>query len=448
MTTMDAARLRDEGVHGVLLSYVDNAGVSRVKAVPVNGLPYAAAWGVGMSPVFDVFGVDDSITAGELAGGPVGDLRLHPDLDRLTRLAGQPGWAWAPVDRYTQDGTVHPGCQRSFARRIAAQARETGLDVRMGFEVEWVVGHEDEDGRLVPACTGPAYGLTRMVELSDYCREVLTALAGQSVDVLQIHPEYAAGQFELSVAPSDPVGAADTMVLVRETVRAVSQRHGMGASFGPSVVAGTVGNGGHLHLSLRRDGGNLLAGGSGPHGMTTAGESFLAGLLDALPALVGVGAPSVASYLRLVPSHWAGAYQCWGVENREAALRVITGPAGQQEQVANAELKCFDASANPYLVVGAVLAVGLASMEQGLRLPDEVVGDPALLPDGELERLGVTRLPQSAEEALSHLEKNAVLRSAMGDLLYDAFVAVRRAEIAMFAGRTPEEVVAATRWRY
>jgi glutamine synthetase len=116
--------------------------------------------------------------------------------------------------------------------------------------------------------------------------------------------------------------------------------------------------------------------------------------------------------------------------------------------VANAELKCFDASANPYLVVGAVLAVGLASMEQGLRLPDEVVGDPALLPDGELERLGVTRLPQSAEEALSHLEKNAVLRSAMGDLLYDAFVAVRRAEIAMFAGRTPEEVVAATRWRY
>jgi glutamine synthetase len=442
-----AGDLASVGVDGVAMSYVDNAGVTRVKTVPVAGLARAAAWGVGMSPVFDVFCVDDSITAGRLTGGPAGDLRLYPDLHRLVPLAGQPGWAWAPVDRFTQEGVEHPGCQRGFARKMAARATESGLDVRMGFEVEWVVG-SDEGGGFRPGCSGPAYGMTRVVELSAYVDDLLAALDAQAVPVDQFHPEYAAGQFELSVAPSDPVGAADTMVLVRETVRAVSQRHGMGASFGPSVVAGTVGNGGHLHLSLRRDGGNLLAGGSGPHGMTTAGESFLAGLLDALPALVGVGAPSVASYLRLVPSHWAGAYQCWGVENREAALRVITGPAGQQEQVANAELKCFDASANPYLVVGAVLAVGLASMEQGLRLPDEVVGDPALLPDGELERLGVTRLPQSAEEALSHLEKNAVLRSAMGDLLYDAFVAVRRAEIAMFAGRTPEEVVAATRWRY
>jgi glutamine synthetase len=441
------ARLLDEGVEGVALTYVDNAGVTRVKAVPVAGLPHAAAWGVGMSPVFDVFCVDDSITTGELAGGPVGDLRLHPDLDRLTRLAAQPGWAWAPADRYTQDGAVHPGCQRSFAKRIAARAREVGLEVRMGFEVEWVVGTEDE-GRLRPACAGPAYGMTRLVELSDYCREILGSLSGQSVEVLQIHPEYADGQLEVSVAPSDPVGAADLMVLVRETVRAVSHRHGWGASFAPAVVAGTVGNGGHLHVSLRRDGLNLLTEGPGPYGMHDAGESFLAGVLEALPALVGIGAPSVSSYLRLVPSRWAGAFQCWGRENREAALRIITGSTGQREEAANAEVKCFDASANPYLVVGAVLAVGLASLDKGLRLPAEVPGDPALLSDGELERLEVKRLPQSAEEALSRLEESTVLRSAMGESLYDAFAAVRRAEIAMFAGRPPEEIAAATRWRY
>lgn len=442
-----AAGLVDEGVDGVALSYVDNAGITRVKAVPVTGLAHAAAWGVGMSPVFDVFCVDDSITAGELAGGPVGDLRLHPDLDRLTRLAAQPGWAWAPVDRYTQDGDVHPGCQRSFARRMAAQAGDLGLDVRMGFEVEWVVGHEDE-GELRPACAGPAYGMTRLVELSDYCREVLVALARQSVEVLQIHPEYASGQFEVSVAPSDPVGAADLMVLVRETVRAVSHHHGLAASFAPAVVAETVGNGAHLHFSLRRNGSNLLAGGDGPYGMQEEGESFLAGVLEALPALAAVGAPSVASYLRLVPSHWAGAFQAWGRENREAALRIITGSTGQREQVANVEVKCFDASANPYLVVGALLAVGLSCLDKGLKLPAEVPGDPVLLPPSELERLEVKRLPRSAEDALSCLEGNTALRSAMGEMLYDAFVAVRRAEIAMFAGRSAEEIVAATRWRY
>ncbi len=400
-----------------------------------------------MSPVFDVFCVDDSITAGRLAGGPTGDLRLHPDVDQVVRLAAQPGWAWAPVDRYTQDGVEHPGCQRSFARRMQAQAADAGLDVRMGFEVEWALG-ADESEPFRPACSGPAYGMTRMVELSDYCHELMTALAAESVAVLQLHPEYAAGQFEVSAAPLEPVAAADQVLLVRETIRAVSRRHGMAASFAPAVVAGTVGNGQHLHLSLLRDGTNLLAGGEGPYAMTAEGESFLAGLLDALPALCGVGAPSVTSQLRLVPSHWAGVYRCWGRENREAALRLVTGSTGETGSAANVEVKCFDGSANPYLVVGTVLAVGLAALDRGLTLPAEVTGDPAAEDPAELQRLGVERLPESPSASLACLEDSDLLRKAMGDYLFDAFTAVRRAEIDLFADHTPEQVVAATRWRY
>lgn len=442
-----AATLAQDGVDGVALSYVDNAGVTRVKAVPVGELAHAAGWGVGMSPVFDVFCVDDSITAGLLTGGPTGDLRLHPDLDRVVRLAAQPGWAWAPVDRYNQHGVEHPGCQRSFARRFQAQAVDAGLDVRMGFEVEWAVGR-DEGEPFRPACTGPAYGMTRMVELSDYCHDLLTALAAESVEVLQLHPEYAAGQLEVSAAPLDPVAAADQVLLVRETIRAVSRAHGLAASFAPAVVAGSVGNGQHLHLSLHRDGANLLAGGSGRYAMTGEGESFLAGLLAALPALCAVGAPSVTSQVRQVPSHWAGVYRCWGWENREAALRLVTGSMGERRSAANVELKCFDGSANPYLLVGAVLAAGLASVDKGLTLPPEVTGDPAAEDPAELRRLGVERLPESPAAALAALEDSDLLRDAMGDWLFDAFTAVRRAEIKLFADQTPEQVVAATRWRY
>ena len=442
-----AATLAADGVDGIVLTYVDNAGVTRVKAVPVHRLSHAAVWGVGMSPVFDVFCVDDSSTTGRLAGGPTGDLRLYPDLDRVVRLAAQPGWAWAPVDRFTQEGREHPGCQRAFARRMAAQAAATGLDVRMGFEVEWFVGSED-GGSFRPAVSGPAYGMTRMVELSDYCHDLLTALAAESVEVLQLHPEYSAGQFEVSTAPVDPVRAADLVLLVRETIRAVSLRHGLAASFAPAVVAGQVGNGQHLHLSLRRDGGNLLDGGPGRYGMTAEGESFLAGLLEGLPALSGIGAPSVASQVRLVPSQWAGVFRCWGRENREAALRLITGSTGETSSAANVEVKCVDASANPYLVVGAVLAVGLASLDKGLTLPPEVTGDPAAEDPDELQRLGVERLPDSPEASLACLEASDLLKEAMGDWLFDAFTAVRRAEIALFADHTPDQVVAATRWRY
>lgn len=442
-----AEKLRADGVSVVALCWVDNTGVTRVKCVPVGQLARAAGWGVGMSPVFDVFLVNDAITTSQHLGGPGGDLRLIPDLRRIALLAGQPGWAWAPADRYTQDGRVHVACQRSFARRMAAAAQARGLGFRMSFEVEWAAGTED-NGKFVPACIGPAYGMTRVIELSDYSRELIDALENEGVVVEQFHPEYADGQLEVSVAPADPVGAADVNVLVRQTIRAVSARFGFQASFAPSVVAGGVGNGAHIHLSMWRDGRNLFAGGAGRHGLTEDGESFAAGVLDALPALAGIGMPSVASYLRLVPSHWAGAFQCWGLENREAALRLVKGSDGEQGARANIEVKCFDAAANPYLVAGSLIAAGLAGMDAGSRLPPETCGDPALQPEEQLAGRGAHRLPQTLEEAIGHMEKSAVLRSALGDTLFEAILAVRRGEAALFAGSGADEVTAQTRWRW
>ncbi|MFE0461605.1 glutamine synthetase [Kitasatospora sp. NPDC058965] len=440
-----AARLAAEGVAGVVLSWVDNAGLARVKAVPVRRLEAAAAWGVGAAPCFDVFLVDDSITTSRHIGGPAGDLRLVPDLDRLTRLAAQPGWAWAPADRFAQDGAVHPGCQRAFLRRQVAAAAERGLELRAGIEIEWVVALAGAPGEPPGYPThGPAYGLHRLVDLSDYLRDLLQALDEQGLTVLQLHPEYAAGQFELSLAPEGPLAAADTTVLARQTVRAVGNRHGLRTSVAPVVEPGAVGNGGHLHLSLWRGPRNLGRGGPGRYGLTGEAEAFLAGVLAELPALLCLGAPSPASYLRLVPQHWAGAFQCWGLENREAALRLIPGPPGEGAGSANAELKCFDAAANPYLMIGAVLAAGLAGLGTHRSLPAEVPGDPALLPPQQQ----VPRLPATLLAAIAEYRACGLLREAMGDPLYEAVLAVRQGEHELFGGLPPEQVVAATRWRY
>ncbi|WP_083976208.1 type I glutamate--ammonia ligase [Kitasatospora azatica] len=439
-----AARLAAEGVAGVMLSWVDNAGLTRVKTVPVRRLEHTAAWGVGAAPCFDVFLVDDSITTSRHIGGPAGDLRLIPDLGRLTRLAAQPGWAWAPADRYAQDGTAHPGCQRQFAQRMVAAAGLRGLEVRAGIEVEWVVAlaGPPEQPPVYPT-HGPAYGMHRVVDMSDYLRDLLQALDEQQLTVLQVHPEYAPGQFEVSVAAESPVGAADTTVLVRQTIRAVGLRHGLRTSFAPAVEPDAVGNGGHLHLSLWRGERNLGQGGSGPYGLTGEAESFLAGVLAELPALLALGAPSPASYLRLVPQRWAGAYQCWGLENREAALRLIPGPPGEGVGSANAELKCFDAAANPYLLIGAALAAGLAGIDARRVLPVEVPGDPAALSEGE-----VPRLPGSLLEVIAEYRASGVLREALGDPLYEAVLAVRQGEHELFADSTPEQLAAAARWRY
>jgi glutamine synthetase len=434
------ARLAERGVRAVALTWVDNAGITRVKAVPAARLGHAAAWGVGMSPVFDVFVVDDSITTSRFAGGPAGDLRLYPDLDQVSVLAAQPGWAWAPVDRRTQEGEPYPGCHRTFARNAVAAAGDADLELRMAFEIEWFLGSRD----ATPACTGPAYGMTRVIELSSYVDDLLAALDAQGVPVEQFHPEYAPGQLELSVAAADPVTAADRTVLVRQTIQAVSLAHGYWASFAPVVVAGQVGNGQHLHLSAVAPGQALFSGGDGPYGLTGPGEALLAGLLQRLPALTAISAPSVASYLRLVPQRWAAPYQCWGRENREAALRLVTGSVGERERAANAELKCCDGSSNPYLVVGAVTAIATASLSSQKRLPPEVRGDPALLPAAEQP----PRLPHSVDEAVTALRADDVLPDALGEPLLDAFCAVRRAEVELFAQSSPEQIAEACRWRY
>ncbi|TJZ56983.1 glutamine synthetase [Streptomyces piniterrae] len=451
-----AAGMDAEGVRNVALTWVDNAGITRVKAIPVQRLAAAAERGVGMSPVFDVFTSDDAITQSDDLGGPDGDLRLFPDLDRLTTLAAQPGWAWAPVDRYDQLGQPHPACQRLFARKMTERATAAGLDLRMGFETEWVVTRapasltpapEDEFEVLDYPCAGPAYGMTRIVELSDYLRDVTEALTLQGIEVLQVHPEYAPGQFEVTTAPADPVRAADDAVLVRETVRAVSARHGLRASFAPSVVAGQVGNGCHLHLSLHRDGTSLHRTPDAEWGLAPDAVSFLGGILGALPALLAIGCPSPASYLRLQPSRWAGVYQCWGLENREAALRLITG-APDDPDGGQAEVKTFDAAANPYLAVGAVIAAGLHGIEHGTQLPAPERGDPGVLGVRERARRGIIRLPSTLTEATDRLEKSAPLHEAMGKVLHGAVLAVRRAEEDHFAESDPDEIAAATRWRW
>ena len=464
-----AARLGAEGVRNVALTWVDNAGITRVKAIPAERLENAVDRGVGMSPVFDVFTSDDAITESDHLGGPDGDLRLFPDLDRVTTLAAQPGWAWAPADRYDQLGLPHLACQRQFARRMTERAAAAGLDLRMGFETEWVVTRAPDprsphhttapdDGptrpRSTPAagpldypCTGPAYGMTRLVELSDYLRDVTEALTLQGVDVLQIHPEYAQGQFEVTTAPGDPVRAADDVVLVRETIRAVSARHGLRATFAPTVVAGQVGNGCHLHLSLHREGSSLHRAAGAEWGLAPDAHAFLAGVLADLPALLAIGCPSPASYLRLQPSRWAGVYQCWGVENREAALRLITG-APDDPDGGHAEVKTFDAAANPYLVVGSVIAAGLHGIETGMPLPAPETGDPGVLGVRERARRGIVRLPATLTEAADRFEKSAPLHEALGKVLHGAILAVRRAEEEHFAESEAEEIAAATRGRW
>ena len=445
----DVARwLEDAGVAAVALGFVGPSAIVRVKTVPIGRFAQVAVSGVGLSTLFNASMSNDlfALLPGYI-DGPSGDLRLRPDPAATVPLAGMPGWAWAPVDQVTQDGEPFAACPRTFARRMAERYARRGVAVRAAFEFEFSVGGRRADGGFEPAHEGPGYSDIALVRNQGFALDLITSMEAQDLGLQQFHPEYADGQFELSIAPRDPVAAADAAMIVRQTVRSVAARHGWSVSFAPQVEADT-GNGTHLHLSLWEDGRNLLAGGDGPAGMEDRGEAFAAGILGELPALVAVTAPTCLSYLRLQPHHWSGAMQCWGTENREASVRFIAGVTAATAGAANLEIKPVDGTANPYLAVGAMLAAGLHGLEKEGRLPPSTQEDPTLLSDEVREERGVRQLPASLPEAAERLAASDVLREAMGDFAFETFLATRRGECEAYAGLDDDELIRRLRWRY
>lgn len=440
--------LADAGVSVVALPFVDSAAIVRTKVIPLSRFAEVAGGGVGLSILFNVAMSDDRFALLEgYIDGPSGDLRLRPDPAATVPLAALPGWAWAPVDQYTQEGEPFPACPRTFVRRTVERFAEAGLTVSSAYEIEFTVGRRDADDTFRPAHTGPGYSDIALVANHAFAHDLVTTFEAQGLELQQFHPEYADGQFELSIAPRDPVAAADAAMVARQTIRAVAARHGWIASFAPRVEADT-GNGSHLHLSLWDADRNLLSGGDGPYGMSDRGEAFIAGILGEMPAISAIAAPTCASYIRLQPHHWSGAMNAWGLENREASLRFIAGATASTARAANIEVKPVDGTANPYLAIGAALAAGLDGIERRLRLPAPTEQDPSSLPADVRRERGIEQLPASLAEAAERLASSDVLHAAMGDFLFQTFLATRRGEAEANAGLDDDELIRRTRWRF
>ena len=446
-----AAALAADGVAGVIVAWADNNGIPRSRTVPVAALPQVASTGVGVTTLFAVFDTNDAITfAAPGLQTPSGDLRLVPQLDRITRLAGQPAFAWAPGVQLTAEGGPWPFDQRSVLERTVARLDDAGYSALAGYEMEFAVYEQPqdaEDDALVPAHPGPAYSPHALLPIDDFVASVMRDAEANGLRLGQVHAEYGPAQVELSLAATDPLTAADQQLLARQTVLAAAEAHGLRVSFAPLPTLAGAGNGWHVHTSLWRGGENLLAGGpEGPRG--TAGGAYIAGLLRDLPALAAVTAPSVGSLARLRPGFFAGAYAFWGVENREAPLRYVPGSTLLGEDHANLELKVSDASANPYLALAAVLTAGVSGVEENLAPPAPVGEDPGTWKKKERAAAGIAKLPSSQAEQEEALSGNPRIAGVLGEELLGAFLAVRRADAAWAQELETEEVLAAWRWRY
>ncbi|MBI3827309.1 MAG: glutamine synthetase, partial [Candidatus Rokubacteria bacterium] len=265
--------------------------------------------------------------------------------------------------------------------------------------------------------------------------DIVAALEAQGIQVEQYYPELGHGQQELSIRHAPALAAADRQVFYRETVRAVAYRHGLYASLAPKPFVDQAGNGSHVHFSLWDAGGrrNLTHDPRGRYGISALGYHFIAGVLEHLPALLALTCPSVNSYRRLQPHFWSSAYTAWGPDNREGAIRIPSTFASDRAGSTNAELKACDASANPYLALGGLLAAGLDGVKRKLEPGEPTMIDPANYSDAERAARRIVRFPTTLAEALDHLAADRVLMAALGPLLARSFLTVKRGEWQAFS---------------
>jgi len=418
----------------VFVGTCDLAGLVRGKGFPEAELPRRLRKGVGlthsnimMSPFGPIY---------ETPFGTEGDLMLVPDPSTRVEVEFDDHGAaerFYLADILTTDERHWECCPRDFLRRALAALNDldkaAGITLFAAFEQEFVyTGVEDRPGAT--------YALNAYRRQGTFGESYMAALRAAGLTPDSFLPEYGARQYEVTIEPARGLRAADEAVIQREMARAVAHRLGHRAIFAPILDPAGVGNGTHIHFSLR-DGADRPSffDASRPYRLSPIGEHFVAGILHHLPVLTAITAPSAVSYYRLRPNRWAPTWANIGVQDRGASIRVcpIFGGDGAAEQF-NVEYRVADAAARPYLALGALVWAGVDGIRRRRSLPAGPERNFWDMSDAERDAAGVRPLPRSLGEALDGLTASRAAREWFGDVFFDAYLRFKRAELRVVDG--------------
>ena len=422
----------------VFVGTCDLAGLVRGKGFPMAELPRRLRKGVGLTgsnlmlspfgPIYDTpFGTE-------------GDLMLVPDPGTKVEVEFDDGAAerFYLGDILTTQEQPWECCPRHFLRRALAALDEcdktAGLTLLAAFEQEFVYsGVEDRPGAT--------YALDAYRRQGIFGESYMAALREAGLTPDSFLPEYGARQYEVTIEPSRGLRAADEAVIQREMARAVAHRLGHRAIFAPILDPDGVGNGTHIHFSLR-DGADrpVFHDPSRPYRLSQVGEHFVAGILHHLPVLTAVTAPSAVSYYRLRPNRWAPTWANIAVQDRGASIRVCPifgGGTASGDGAAlqfNVEYRVADAAASPYLALGALVWAGVDGIRHGRSLPPIPGRNFWDMSESERQAAGIRALPRSLDEALDGMAASPAAREWFGDTFFDAYLRFKRAELRAVAG--------------
>jgi glutamine synthetase len=427
-------RIEEDLVKFLSLQFTDVTGAVKSLDIPISRVERAVQEGIW----FDGSSVEGFARIQE------SDMRLMPDLDTYAVLP------WSPVDSrrarifcdiFLPDGSPFMGDPRGTLKRILKRIEARGWTFNVGPEPEFFLFKRNGPASIhpVPHDVGGYFDFSATDEAVRVRTQLMAALGSMGLVVEMGHHEVALGQHEIDFEYADALKAADNILTLKYTVKAIAAQYGLVASFMPKPIFGINGSGMHCHQSLfDSHGKNLFFDPDDQYNLSDLAYGFIAGQLHHARAFSAIVAPTINSYKRLVPGYEAPVYVGWAQINRSALIRTPLYAPGLENSI-RAELRCPDPSANPYLALTVMLAAALDGIENSMSAP-EPLNDINVyhLTREEREQIKIAELPGSLAEALRLLDQDEILKEALGPLAYESFERAKWAEVEEYRTRVTD----------
>jgi len=410
---------KEHDVKFIRLWFTDILGMLKSFAITVEELEGALEEGMGFdgSSIEGFARIDES------------DMVALPDPNTFQLLPWQPREHRAVArmfcDILRPGGEPFDGDPRYVLKRNLKIASDLGYTFYVGPELEYFYFRDSKGTE--PLDQGGYFDLTPRDAATDMRKETVLALEELGIGVEYSHHEVATSQHEIDMRYTDALTMADSVMTYRLVVKEVALKYGVYATFMPKPVFGINGSGMHVHQSLFKGERNAFFEKNDEYHLSQIARYYIAGLLKHAPELTAVTNQWINSYKRLVPGYEAPVYLSWARRNRSDLVRVPEYRPGR-EKATRIEFRSPDPACNPYLAFSVMLAAGLEGIEKEYKVPEPIEENVYEMSADERQKRGIDTLPASLLEAILLTEKSELVRKALGEHVFSAFIQNKKIE--------------------
>jgi glutamine synthetase len=410
---------KEHDVKFIKMWFTDILGMLKSFSITVEELEGALEEGMGFdgSSIEGFARIDES------------DMVALPDPDTFRLLPWRPREHRAVARMFCDikkpGGEPYEGDPRYVLKNNLKRAADLGYIFYVGPELEYFL-FKDSNG-TEPLDAGGYFDMTPLDAATDMRKEAVLILEEMGIGIEYSHHEVAPSQHEIDMRYTDALTMADNVMTYRLIVKEVALKNGVHATFMPKPVFGQNGNGMHVHQSLFKGERNAFFNKDDKYSLSDVAKGYIAGLLKHAPEITSICNQWVNSYKRLIPGYEAPVYQSWARRNRADLVRVPEYKPGK-ETATRIEFRSPDPACNPYLAFSVMLAAGLEGIEKKYELPEPVEENIYEMTEEERTRRSIGTLPSNLLLATLITEKSELVRKALGEHVFSAFIQNKKIE--------------------